>query len=280
MINFLKTYLVKDFFPNIREKDIEIIKTQNGLAHPHKKLVFYVFKGQSAQPDLVIYASRYPQANDILEQSIKNIELNHDFSPKILFKSHYQDILFVGLEYIAGQSLDLNNHSHLDLAFDYLVKKYNNNKNNPSKSLSQYYQAIKEKFLATGQEVDPNWEKRISQVSDIKLPTISQHGDFQDNNLFVVEGQLKIVDWDDYGFIDWPLFDWLTLYLKCVRKKVDTSYLQNKQEEFLRVTGLSKSNQDVLVLFYELFNFLRKDKLHNKYERAKYYSNLLKNLKK
>ncbi len=280
MINFLKTYLSQGFLSGISVHDIDIVKTQNGLAHQDKKLVFYVFTKQYSQPALVIYASRQPQANSILEESIKSIELNQDCAPKILFKSYYQDILFVGLEYIIGQSLQLTKRSDLDLAFAWLQARYQTGQHNSIKSLAGFYEVLEKKFSAIGLSLDPTWRNKINQLANFNLPTIAQHGDWQDNNVFVSDKKLKIIDWDDYGFIDWPLFDFSTLYFKCWRKKVDANYLQGKKKEFFRAIALAEISDDVLRVFYELMNFLRKDKLHNKYERRQYYQALLKDLRK
>ncbi|MFA6308020.1 MAG: hypothetical protein WCS88_00315 [Patescibacteria group bacterium] len=280
MINFLKTYLVDNYFDGLRQDDINIVKTQNGTGHLNKKIVFYVFDKNNKKPALVVYAARNKKVNDVLKNSINSNKKQDDLAPKILFEDYYNNIYFVGIEFIQGQKLNLNNKDDINLVFDYIIRQYKDNKNNEIKRLDVFYQDIKNKFFKIDIDINNLIEDKFSSFKDVKLPVIKQHGDLQDNNIFIVNGKLKIIDWDDYGFCDFPLFDFFTIYIKYKRKIAKDNFIENKLNDFYKLKNFEKINTEIYIIFYYLYDFLRKDKLHNKYERKKHYLELEKNIKK
>ena len=272
MINFLKQYLANKHFDNSLAPDqLDIIKTQNGTGHIKKKLVFYIFKHNEKSPAMVIYSARDKQVNHVLKQAVANNKIQEDFSPRFLFEDYHHDIYFAGFEFINSRKFDLQKKSDLDLVFEYLINQYKNN-NNPDKSITEFYQDIKKRFKKIGLDIDKLLGDKIDSLQDIKLPSIKQHGDLQDNNIFVVNHKLKIIDWDDYGMIDWPLFDFCTLYLKYQRKFGNDSFIEKYWTDFIKI------DKNTCFVFYYLYNFLRKDKLHNRFERKIHYKVLKKDL--
>lgn len=280
MINFLKEYLATNYFDNINKHNISIIKTQNGVGHAKKKVVFYIFKKNKKQPELVVYSARNKDFNNILEKSIEDTKVNKNFAPDVLFEDYHNAIFFVGLKFVGPHKFDLSNKKHVNLAFDYFTEEYNKNKKVNTKSIVELYQDVINNFSIINIDVTKLVGDKLDVLKDMRFPMIKQHGDFQDNNIFIVDGKLKIIDWDDYGFCQFPLFDVYTLYLKYIRKIGKDDFIKNKLEDFYKLGDFGEIKEDVYKVFYYLYDFLRKDRLHNKFERKKYYLELENKLKK
>lgn len=278
MIDFLKNYLVQKNIGGYSTLDaFDIIKTQNGEGHINKKAVFYVFKNKEARPFLVIYTARNKEVNYILEKSIEVMNTNSDFAPKIVFEDYYNGIFFAGVEFLEADKLSLENQTDLSIALDYLASNYKNTQSNTTKKIGDFYSDIREYFHKIDIDIEPLVGKYLNNFKDINLPVLKQHGDFQDNNLFVVSGRLKIIDWDNYGMIDFPFFDFLNLYLKCKRKKQNFEFVEKKWQE---ISEKYDVDIKIFLLFYYLYDFLRKDAVHDKFGRAEYLVDLKNNLNK
>ncbi len=279
MINFLKKYIAKNYLDIQAESDqLSIIKTQNGLGQWDRKIVFYVMKKNLNHPSLVVYSARSQSANEVLINSISSLELNQQFGPKLLFKDYYQDIIFWGVEFLNGRKLNLENKVDMNLSWEYLMQTFSQT-DLLQKTLEDFYQELKKKFLQLGLNINSFLSPLPDNVGSLSLPIIPQHGDFQDNNLFIVDKRLKIIDWDDYGQINFPLFDFLTLALKYQRKIGKDKYIDEQFKKFYELAGVSGIDQKIILKLYYLYDFLRKDRLRFPVEKKQYLEILINKLK-
>lgn len=275
MIDFFKKYLVENYFTEeVSLFDLSFVKTQNGLGYRNKKVVFYVFVKNNSIPSLVIYTVRDQEYSKILSEAITKMKQYDSFAPRVLFEGKDNNLYFAGVEYVGGNKFQLDNHQHWALLEQFLTEQMN--KKSGSKTLTEFYNQVRDLLIKAGLS-DILSDK--AEIPEIPLPLIVQHGDFQDNNMFVVADKLKIIDWDDYGFIDWPLFDWLSLYLKYCRKFGEDEFIQNFWNKFITNFGLQAVPKKVLTDIYYFYDFLRKDRYHYLFERKNHLQALLNNLK-
>ncbi len=230
-------------------KNISLVKLRGG---DEKKLLFFVFEGANSIPVLCLKTGSSLNDNDLIKKEFDNLKSARGLldekmketlpEPKELLEIDSR--IFAVEEVFVGDQFSKDiKKGKLEDIFEWLCKFHKSNivgSENISKSfwvdfLTGYKDKIKclnneDKFLlAIKNFVDKNWTHK-----DIKLDFIKQHGDFHFANIFYKKGQLKVIDWGNYGRVFLPAYDLM--------------FFLNRQKN-----GLSEKDS-FLLRYFELFS--------------------------
>lgn len=105
-----------------------------------------------------------------------------------------------------------------------------------------------------------DFHRVVNLLIDRHRAGLPQHGDFQDNNIFISDSKVTVIDWDDYGQISWPLFDFYTLYFKYLRKVGHDEFIDSQKRRFFEAVNAIENEEEAKML-YDRFDKERKSKL-------------------
>jgi hypothetical protein len=277
MIPYFKNYLKSTSTLPVGTGDlstIDIFKIQNGEGHPQKKVVFPVIFNNDKNSKLIIYSARCKENNDTIINSTNNIVKNYPYSPQLYFVDYFEGIAFAGVENCFGDVVNLENQDDINLIFDFFKST---KKQDPVPLIDFYQEAIK-LLLDKGLYMPDEIQSQINDLvgRDIKFPRIKQHGDFQPNNMFIMGDRLRIIDWDDYGKIDFPFFDAISIYLRI--KKINEKQADEFIGRFFKELRFNEFDIKPLVIIYEIFNYNRKYYLKDNFNKQNNFNLFLESL--
>lgn len=238
----------------IKPKNLDFLKTHAGQATRNKKVGFFVFNND--KPIIFVKTVRESKYNEVIESGFKKLkhiyrELSDGSAPKPIYIGNHQGIIFSLETAITGKQF----HS---------CKK----------------QKDLERFL--------DWFFRFQRLMQNKkelsiggLPSIIQHGDLTPDNVINDRGEIRVIDWDNFGKIDMPLFD-LLAFLQRWSGIRDISFIHKYSDiirKYLEEFKIDKKALKFLIFNYYLLDFKRKEKVLTDYDK-KYLEARLKEVKK
>lgn len=291
MINYLENLILDNWnkwVNTVKPEKLDFLKIHVWHATRNKKVGFFVF----AKNEPIIFAKtiRESQHNKIIEDGfgrLKNIykKINDGSVPRPLYLGDYQGATFSLETAIIGKQFhsckkqkDLEKFLKWFFKFQRLMKqKKKLNIDSFVKKFLDLYESEKNlreliKELVSGLKRD---------IGVLSLPSIIQHGDLTPDNVINDRGETKVIDWDNFGKIDLPLFD-LLVFLQRWSGIRDVSFIREYSaiiKKYLEEFDIDKRALKSLVFCYYLLDFLRKKEILTDYDK-KYLEARLKEIKK
>lgn len=131
-------------------------------------------------------------------------------APQIYHQDHHDDLSFIIMEFIDAPSLSFeqaSNHSILDLVAQKVrciahsdLNVVTSNKENLFDEILRHYESIKNKnfinFDFILEEVKCKTEVIHQKINEQKRPLVLGHNDFHPRNMFFINNNIVIIDWD------------------------------------------------------------------------------------
>ncbi len=277
MIPAIRKYLARSNVDGIptNAQDITLVKTHNGSAHPNKKLVFIVYRPQEARPCAVVYSMR-PGCDPVAVPAIA--ETMQGFGPEapaVLSTGVTPEGPIAVVEWISDQRLDLNNQLERTSLLSWIQDRITAESDTQKiLSLIGYYDELRIHIESLGVIIPRQFHDRLMQrlqLHDNPLAAVPQHGDLQPNNIYHGTQGMRIIDWDDYGNIDFPLFDFFTLYIRCRKIASLRDWASAAWKSVAMLYKLDTNSLHLIKALYYLYDFWRKDAVHYASERPRYF---------
>lgn len=296
MVQYLERLILdnwKNWVGNKRPEFFDFLKINAGQAVRNKKVGFFIFKIK--KPIFFVKTVRESKHNEIIKKSFEKSKsiyryLNDGSVPKPFYFGNYQKIYFYIETALYGKQFhscktkkDLE--EFLNWFFDFqrlMVKKGNGG----SIKLTEYIDNLVIKFCdlyEIEKELKELTKNIISKkdIDNLQIPLIPQHGDLTPDNVLSDKGKIRVIDWDNFGKINLPLFD-LLVFLQRWSNIRDISFLDKHSkliEGYLEKFGIDKRCLKSLVFSYYLLDFIRKKEELTDYDK-KYLKSRLKEIKK
>jgi hypothetical protein len=265
-----------------KPEHLDFLKTHAGNATRNKKVGFFVFNNK--RPFIFVKTVRENRYNYIVEDEFKNLEkiyglLNGISVPKPIYRGDYQGMIFtlegavVGTQFHSFKKTDdLNRFWGWFLSFQKLMASGDRLDGD---ELNAYFTEVVERFL----NIYSLGEESRKQIIDLAksfegniggLALISQHGDLTPDNVLDSNGEIKAIDWGNFGKINLPLFDLLVFLQRWsgIRNidfiKKYRGFIENYLKEFKIDEKLLKR----LVFSYYLLDFIRKKDILTDYDKV------------
>lgn len=249
MIKYLEKLILdnwENWVGDKKPKQLDFLKTHAGQATRNKKIGFFVFNKK--KPVIFVKTVREDKYNSIIDngfEKLKNIyeKLSDGSTPKPIYLGKHQGIAF-----------------SLEIAI--IGKQFHSCKN----------QKDLEKFL--------DWFFKFQRLMK-QGEKIIQHGDLTPDNVINDKGKIKVIDWDNFGKINMPLFD-LLVFLQRWSGIRDVSFIHEYSDvikKYLEEFKIDEKTLKFLIFNYYLLDFRRKEKVLTDYDK-KYLEARLKEVKK
>lgn len=211
----------KEDLPN----EFRIMKL-GGHSSSEASLNLILFKGKDSLPKYFLKINRKIGKFSIIEQEFKDLRhlkncLPHDLAatvPHPVFLGKLDDQTLIMVEkFLTGKKIDFNNHTQLSQlfskSFDWLKAFYSTTKND---TINFKWSDFKEALSKGIESIETMNElrqklfailKRSNEFDGIKLPISSVQGDFDFDNILMNNGEIRIIDWEDYKDSSLPFID-------------------------------------------------------------------------
>lgn len=296
MINYLEKLILdnwENWVGGVKPKGLDFLKTHAGQATRNKKVGFFVFGKE--KPIIFIKTVRESGYNKIIEDGFEKLKsvyksLSDGSVPKPIYLGNYQGIVFSLETAIVGKQFhSCKKQKDLERFLDWFFKFQNSmaKKERLSSDQSKYYvDRLVDGFLKLYKLEKDSGELIEILASKTKegadsLPLIIQHGDLTPDNVINDRGEIKVIDWDNFGKIDLPLFD-LLVFLQRWSGIRDVSFVDKYPaviEEYFKRFKIDKKALKLLLFCYYLLDFLRKKEALTDYDKE-YLKARLKEIKK
>lgn len=260
-----------------KPRRLDFLKTHAGQAIRNKKVGFFVFNKN--KPVIFVKTVRKASYNKIIEDSFKKLKniykyLSNGSVPKPIYLGNHQGIVFSLEDAILGKQFhNCKKQKDLEKFLEWFFKfqrsmvqkeKINSNR------LKDYINKLVNKFLSL-YKLERDLKELIKylagelkkDIDGLSLPLISQHGDLTPDNVLNDKGKIKIIDWDNFGKIELPLFD-LLVFLQRQRGARDVNFAPEYLaiiEKYLKEFAIDKRALRLLVFCYCLLDFIRKKEI-------------------
>lgn len=262
------------------ELNLSFLKIQNGEGHLFKKVVFPVFINGDQAPSYAVYCARAPISNDTLRISVNHLAEHFEEAPEFFFEGSIHGLYYALVAYISYGRSSLANSIERSAMFERSLKKPRSTYT--TVSLMSFAEGLSHVFApydALGADKHTSsLFRELKDYKDIHVPLVSQHGDFQESNIFFQNGRMLLIDWDDFGFTDFPLFDFFSLCDQARRRGVSDSELRERWIVAAKAIGLPVNLKSTLYRVYLMINFIRKERIRNIYLREQRLDNLYKSM--
>lgn len=277
MIDFLKNYISKNYSDWLREPKgrLDFLKLQAGESWRNPKVSFLIFENK--KPICFVKTVRDAQYNFLIENGFINFKKAYDLlktsslaeSISIPFLiDEYQGVKFSIESTAKGPRLSsCDNRKSLKKVLKWLIEFQSFAKETAALDVPVeiYFKDILKKFLETFQIKEQEFAsflqtklaKHLNNCPVEKITPIFQHGDFTPDNIILKDENLFVIDWDNYGKIDLPAFDLLTLL---ERWRDDFYFKKDKSviNFYLRNFGIDEKLLPLIYFGYELYSLIRK----------------------
>ncbi len=285
----------ENWIGGIKPKGLDFLKIHAGQAIRNKKVGFFAFYND--KPVIFAKTVRESKYNKIIEDNFEKLEniykyLDNGSVPRPIYLGNYHGIVLSLETVILGKQFhsckkqkDLKKFLKWFFKFQRLMmqkEKINSNQ------LKDYVDELVSKFLNLYKLERDLKEliKKISQnlkndIGGLVLPLIAQHGDLTPDNVLNDKGKIKVIDWDNFGKIELPLFD-LLVFLQRWNDIRDVSFVPKYLaiiKEYLKEFDIDKRALKSLIFCYCLLDFIRKKQALTDYDK-KYLRARLKEIKK
>lgn len=283
----------KNWAGGIKPKGLDFLKIHAGQAARNKKVGFFVFNND--KPVIFAKTVRESKYNKVIEDSferLKNIykNLSDESVPKPIHLGSYEGIDFSLETAIVGKQFhsckkqkDLERFLRWFFEFqERMMKK----EKLTSSQLKYYVDRLVGGFLKL-YKLEKDQEELVEALASKakegakSLSLIAQHGDLTPDNIISDKGKIKVIDWDNFGKIDLPLFD-LLVFLQRWSGIRDVSFVYEYSaviEGYCERFKIDKKALKLLLFCYYLLDFLRKKEVLTDYDK-KYLEARLKEIKK
>lgn len=282
MIEYLEKLIIGnwlDWVGNEKPAKLDWLKIHAGEGWRSKKVGFFVFNNK--KPVIFVKTVRQEEDNKLIEENFaclkKIYEVDKQSVPQPLYLGDCQGLKFSLETAIIGRQFhsckkeaDLN--SFLSWFYDFQKSM----KQEKSISLNNELERLANRFIDLYQPVEETKDlinklaKELkTDVDNLILPAIIQHGDLTPDNVLNDGGQIKVIDWDHFGKIDLPLFDLLT-FLQRWSGSRDVYFVSKYLkiiEAYLQEFGIKRQALKALVFSYYLWDFLRKKEQLTDYDQ-------------
>jgi len=301
MIQYLEKLILDNWIDWIGDKKpegLDFLKIHAGQATRNKKVGFFIFKDN--KPIFFIKTVRESRHNEIIKRSFeksKNIYryLNNRSVPKPIYFGDYQGVYF----YLETVALGKQFHSckakkdlkiFLNWFFSFqklMIEVGDKNKKDINIKLIDYIDNLVNDFCGL-YKLEKNLKETIKDTSsmiknsidNLEIASISQHGDLTPDNVLSAKGEIEVIDWDNFGDINLPLFD-LLVFLQRWSGIRDISFIHKYSviiKKYLKEFNIDKQALKLLVFCYYLLDFIRKKEILTAYDR-KYLKARLREIK-
>jgi hypothetical protein len=277
MVEYLKKFILDnwdEWFDTAKPVNLDFLKTHAGQAIRNKKVGFFVFNHN--KPIIFAKTVRDKKLNSIITDGFDKLKaingcLKDNSVPEAICCDHYQDTAFSLEGAINGKQFhsfkrpeDLKKFLEWFFRFQQSMK---NGKEMNGDRLQEYLASLVNDFIRAYCLEDDlvslinNIVGDLRQeINSLKLPLVVQHGDLTPDNALIDNNQVKVIDWDNFGKINLPLFDLLVFLQRwSAIRNIDflvkyNSVIQKYFDEF----SIDKKALKFLVFCYYLLDFLRK----------------------
>ena len=298
MINYLEKLILENWenwASGVKPKGLDFLKTHAGQAVRNKKVGFFVFANN--KPIIFAKTIRENRYNKTIESGFDRLKsiykyLENESVPKPIYLGNHQGIAFSLETAILGKQFhsckkqkDLKKFLEWFFEFQRLMIQ---KKKISGSQLKKYIDELVKKFFDL-YELEKDLRELIKDLAEelkrnidaLSLPLIVQHGDLTPDNVLSDKGKIKVIDWDNFGKIDLPLFD-LLVFLQRWSGIRDVSFVDKYPaviEEYFKRFKIDKKALKLLLFCYYLLDFLRKKEALTDYDKE-YLKARLKEIQK
>ena len=262
---------------------LDFLKIHAGQATRNKKVGFFVFNKQI--PIIFVKTIRESKDNMIIEEEFEKLKNaykknNERLAPKPIYLGEYQSMKFSLEEAVVGtQFHSFNKEKHLNLFLNSFLDfqaRMEKEKKLTKEELSHYLEKLSDGFIKLFKTEDyltnliKNITKTLKNNNLSVMPLISQHGDLTPDNVLINnQREVKIIDWDNFGKIELPLFDLLVFLQRWsgIRAVGFVNDYIKTIEDYLDKFNINKKSLKLLVFCYYLLDFIRKKKVLTDYDK-------------
>lgn len=229
------------------------------------KVIFLVFKNRESSPSLCIKTVRNYEAKEAIVRNYNNLKTLNTLTfgsvhsrlfAQALYLHDDGENIFCIETACPGKKVSLNGGKLQDLVKDYIAfQEYLANQG--KHALRDIGKMSKETVMKSG--LNESSQARLLEyidtlpTSNIKLPSIVQHGDLTPDNLLLSKNGLCVIDYDYVGNLDIPGFDLFGLFHRFNSADLIALCKEYYPEYFKKIGGQSVTDDyRRLVFLYHL----------------------------